>query len=113
MKDVPALEAPRRAGRLSVVATATALAAVSPVGGAAETRLLGDAWCQATVELERMLERRLGATRHGAGLRGPDEVVELWRDPAGDWVLVARHAGGRSCILATGAHWDAPLRPRG
>lgn len=92
---------------------AIALAALSPATGAAETRSLGDAWCQSTAELERVLERRLGVTRRGAGLRGPEEIVELWQDPAGDWVLVARHAGGRSCILATGAHWQGTLRPRG
>ncbi len=77
------------------------------VAGVAGAQQLDDVHCQATPEMERNLERRFGATRQGAGMRSPDEVMELWSDRGGDWALVARYATGRSCIVAIGVHWDA------
>lgn len=76
------------------------------VAGPAGAQQLDDVHCQATPEMERNLERRFGATRQGAGIRSPDEVMELWSDRGGDWALVARYATGRSCIVAVGAHWE-------
>jgi hypothetical protein len=73
---------------------------------------LGDVHCAPTPELAQVLERRFGVSRAGSGLRSPDQMMELWRDEAGDWALVARYAGGTSCILAMGAHWDA-AEPQG
>ena len=41
---------------------------------------------------------------HGAdvGLRGPDEVMELWENADGDWTLIITYAGGKRCIVAMG-----------
>ena len=112
MNEVSWSESIARAGTLLVSVLALTLATLPAAQAQGEARQLAGAWCQSTAEMERVLQRRFGATRQGSGLRGPDEVMELWHDTAGDWALVSRHAGGRSCIVATGAHWDPGARPR-
>ncbi|MEX5727229.1 hypothetical protein Ga0609869_000582 [Rhodovulum iodosum] len=69
--------------------------------------------CAPRAEMETRLKHRFGAVLQGVGLRGPDEVMELWSSPrSGDWTLVMRYAGGQSCIVAMGADW-VPLLPDG
>lgn len=58
--------------------------------------------CAPSEEMRHRLETRYRAHRAWAGLRGPDEVMELWEDPKGDWTLVITHAGGKWCIVAMG-----------
>ena len=96
----------------AALAVAPALALVArPDAGRAQAQI-GAVHCAPTPELAQVLERRFGVSRAGSGLRSPDQMMELWRDEAGDWALVARYAGGTSCILAMGAHWDA-AEPQG
>jgi hypothetical protein len=96
---------------LVLALTLAAAIAALPGEGRAQAQL-GAVHCAPTPELAQVLERRFGVSRAGGGLRSPDQMMELWRDEAGDWALVARYAGGTSCIVAMGAHWDA-AEPQG
>ena len=44
------------------------------------------------------------------GLRGPEQVMELWTGADGDWTLVVTYASGTSCIVAMGQDWQAVAR---
>jgi hypothetical protein len=73
---------------------------------------IADILCKPTQDMRQMLETRFGITRQGAGMRYPSQMMELWRDEAGEWALVARYATGTSCILAVGEAWHDPA-PKG
>jgi hypothetical protein len=63
--------------------------------------------CAEREEMLRRLEVEYGAVRRGTGLRGNGAVVEVWAVPStGDWTLVQNYAGGKSCIVAIGEHWE-------
>jgi hypothetical protein len=65
--------------------------------------------CADRAEMLRRLEVEYGAVRRGAGLRGPEAVLEVWAVPStGDWTLVQSYADGRSCIVAVGENWEGP-----
>lgn len=95
-----------------LLALAFAACLAAGPGAARAQAQLGEVHCAPTPELAQVLERRFGVSRAGGGLRSPDQMMELWRDEAGDWALVTRYAGGTSCIVAFGANWDAD-RPQG
>jgi hypothetical protein len=108
----PATRPERPATRLAHFAVSLALAAAALPGVARAQAQMDEMHCAPTPELAQMLERRFGVRRAGSGLRSPDEMMELWRDEAGDWALVARYAQGTSCIVAMGAHWSG-AEPQG
>lgn len=58
--------------------------------------------CAPSEDMRHRLETRYRARRTWAGLRGPDEVIELWEDRQGDWTLIIAHADGKWCIVAMG-----------
>ncbi len=62
--------------------------------------------CSAGADMRERLETRYRAARAWAGLRSPDEVMELWEDADGDWTLIIRHAGGNWCIVAMGEAFE-------
>jgi hypothetical protein len=63
--------------------------------------------CADRGEMLRRLQIEYGAVRQGAGLRGPEAVMEVWAVPAtGDWTLVQSYADGQSCIVAIGENWE-------
>ena len=65
--------------------------------------------CADREDMLHRLEVDYGAVRQGAGLRGPEAVMEVWAVPStGDWTLVQTYADGRSCIVALGENWEAP-----
>ncbi len=63
---------------------------------------IADVLCSAGADMRDRLETHYRAERSWAGLRGPDEVMELWQDADGDWTLIIRHASGNWCIVAMG-----------
>lgn len=68
---------------------------------------VSDLFCDDSLLLEQKLERVMGASKMGAGMRGPDAMLEIWITPRnGDWTLVHRYANGRSCIVAIGENWE-------
>lgn len=58
-----------------------------------------------------ILVRLSGAELAGAGLREAEAVLEVWRRPSGDWMLVQSYANGTACILAMGEAWEAVVPP--
>ena len=90
--------------QVSLTKFACALALVLGQPGAATTNggPIAHVLCSPGEDMRERLESRYRATRAWAGLRGPDEVVELWQDATGDWTLIIRHAGGNWCIVAMG-----------
>lgn len=70
---------------------------------------IGDVICAGRAEMLRRLQVEHGAERQGAGVRGPEAVLEVWSVPStGDWTLVQSYADGRACIVAIGEHWEGP-----
>jgi len=66
---------------------------------------LADIICSPTDQLRTRLTVQYGAERQAAGLREPEQVMEVWTDKNGGWTLVMRYASGTSCIVAMGEHW--------
>ena len=63
--------------------------------------------CSPSEAMTERLTRQLGSVRTASGLRNPEEVVEIWTAPRGDWTMVIRYASGKSCIVAMGQDWQA------
>ncbi|GGG74142.1 hypothetical protein GCM10011415_23210 [Salipiger pallidus] len=73
---------------------------------------IADALCEPGAHLTERLKTRHGAQLASTGLRSPDEIVELWTAPDGDWTMVIAYASGTSCIVAMGQNWaDTPQDP--
>ncbi|SPH23508.1 hypothetical protein DEA8626_02572 [Defluviimonas aquaemixtae] len=48
-----------------------------------------------------------GERQTGAGLSGPQQLVELWSSSeTGSFTIVLTQPDGRSCVLATGTSWQ-------
>lgn len=75
--------------------------------GAQAQNLIGEILCGAQDEIHAKLTRQFGVVKSGAGLRGPEAVMEIWTNPEnGDWTLVQSYVEGRACILAMGEYWE-------
>lgn len=75
---------------------------------------LSDVQCDDSARLTHTLSNVLGAERQGMGLRDPETLLEIWiTRKSGDWIIVQNYSNGRSCIVATGEHWEAtgPAEP--
>lgn len=62
--------------------------------------------CAPSGELETRLLRDHGSSRTAQGVRGPEQVMEVWTDQRGEWAMVVRYATGTSCIVAIGEAWE-------
>jgi len=65
--------------------------------------------CAPKAQMERRLTGQMGITRQAMGLRGPEEVMELWTGEDGDWTLVVTYASGSACIVAMGEAWQGVI----
>ncbi|MBU2960438.1 hypothetical protein KO516_06330 [Citreicella sp. C3M06] len=73
---------------------------------------IAEVLCEPSQRMSERLSLRSGATKASSGLRNPEEIMELWLDPAGDWTMVIAYASGTSCIVAMGEAWfDLPRDP--
>nr|WP_321362682.1 hypothetical protein [uncultured Celeribacter sp.] len=83
-------------------------AVLALVGLRAEAQsLIGEVLCGSKAEIHAKLTRQFGAVKTGAGLRGPEAMMEIWTNPkSGDWTLVQTYVEGRSCIVAMGEYWE-------
>ncbi len=75
---------------------ATGSEAVSPIA---------EVICSPTGEMHSKLERQYASRRAATGLRGREQIMEVWTDRRGDWTLVITYASGTSCIVAMGEDW--------
>lgn len=68
---------------------------------------IAEVLCENREVMEKRLTARMGSERQAMGLRGPEQVMELWTGANGDWTLVVTYASGTSCIVAMGQDWQA------
>lgn len=73
-----------------------------PQSGAANDGPLAQVLCAPAQDMRHRLETTYRAAPAWAGLRGPDEVLQLWQDAEGAWALIIAYAGGSWCIVAMG-----------
>ncbi|MBW4710294.1 hypothetical protein KX928_21100 [Roseobacter sp. YSTF-M11] len=66
---------------------------------------IGEVVCSPSADMQTRMERQYGSEMQASGLRGREQVMEVWTDPQGDWTMVVRYASGTSCIVAMGEHW--------
>ena len=71
---------------------------------------LAEVLCAPTDQLRTRYLSHVGTTRSAIGIRGPEQVMEVWTDARGDWTMVVRYASGTSCIVAMGEDW-VEMRP--
>ena len=86
----------------------TFLFLASPVAAA---NPIADILCAPTKQMHDKLTRQFGENRAATGVRGPDQIMEVWTDRHGDWTLVVTYASGTSCIVAMGEHWAETTPP--
>ncbi|MEX0285619.1 MAG: hypothetical protein AB3N23_13505 [Paracoccaceae bacterium] len=71
---------------------------------------IAEVLCEPTSALHSKLERQFGSIRSATGLRGPEQIMEVWTDPRGNWTMVVSYATGTSCIVAMGEDWVESAR---
>ncbi len=71
---------------------------------------IAEVLCEPTNTLYSKLKRQMQSTRTATGLRGPEQIMEVWTDPRGNWTMVVSYATGTSCIVAMGEDWVAAGR---
>lgn len=89
---------------------ASAVVALFLAGPAAPASPIAEVLCEPTDRMRAKLSQQFGERRTATGLRGPEQVMEVWTDARGDWTLVVRYAHGLSCIVAMGEHWQDEAR---
>ena len=87
---------------LILCAFAVPLQAASPVA---------ELICAPSEEMRSRITTQFGQHLASRGIRDPDQTMELWSSPRGDWTLVISYASGRRCIVAMGEHWDQIAPP--
>ncbi|WP_010139917.1 hypothetical protein [Oceanicola sp. S124] len=95
------------AGRITGPLLTVALALAGGAVGAASP--IAEVICDRTPMMEQRLKTAMNSEREGLGLRGPEQVMELWTTPRGDWTMVVTYANGKSCIVAMGEAWQGGL----
>ncbi len=61
--------------------------------------------CEPTARMHDKLRHQFGAQQTASGVRGPEQIMEVWTSRRGDWTLVVTYATGTSCIVAMGDNW--------
>jgi len=79
------------------------LVLAAPAGA---TNPIAEVLCEPTAQMQQRLVREFGERRHASGLRGREQIMELWTDARGDWTMVVTYASGTSCIVAMGEAWQ-------
>ena len=89
------------------------LALALPASQSAAASPIADVICEPTDRMTQRLTAQLHSRRQHMGLRGPEQVMEIWTDRRGDWTMVIAYASGQSCIVAMGEAWTdiAPTAP--
>ncbi|MTI03810.1 hypothetical protein E1297_48165 [Roseibium sp. RKSG952] len=62
--------------------------------------------CEPTGRMHEKLSRQFGSQQTASGIRGPEQIMEVWTSERGDWTLVMTYATGTSCIVAMGENWN-------
>lgn len=83
----------------------TLIPALSFLAAPAAASPIAEVICEPTSRMTAKLSGQLRSERQSMGLRGPEQVVEVWTDKRGDWTMVITYASGKSCIVAMGEAW--------
>lgn len=67
---------------------------------------IAEVLCETTPSLHERLSSRMRSGRVATGLRGHDQIFEVWTDKTGAWTMVLTYATGTSCIVAMGENWS-------
>lgn len=67
---------------------------------------IAEVLCEATPRLYDKLTRHFSSERVATGMRGPEQIMEVWSSDRGDWTMVVTYATGTSCIVAMGQDWQ-------
>ncbi len=90
--------------KLTVAACAALF--LSSMPGLAQSPI-AEVLCAPSQDMHAKLTRQFGEARRATGVRGPEQIMELWSsETSGDWTLVISYASGTSCIVAMGEHLD-------
>ncbi len=76
---------------------------------------IAEVLCEPTQRLHDKLKGQFRSERVATGMRGPEQIMEVWSSERGDWTMVVTYAAGTSCIVAMGQDWhthaeDKPAR---
>lgn len=72
---------------------------------------IADVICEPTERMHIKMTEQMRSQKAAVGLRGREQIVEIWTDARGDWAMVIAYATGKSCIVAMGEDWQ-PLTQR-
>lgn len=61
--------------------------------------------CEPTGRMHDKLAQQFRSQQAASGMRGPEQIMEVWTSESGDWTLVITYATGTSCIVAMGEDW--------
>lgn len=61
--------------------------------------------CEPTGRMHEKLTHQFGSHRAATGIRGPEQIMEVWTSKSGAWTMVVTYATGTSCIVAMGDNW--------
>ncbi len=79
---------------------------LSFLGVAAQARSpIAEVICEPPPALHERLQRQYEAHRSATGIRDPEQIMEVWTGPTGNWTLIVTYANGTSCIVAMGENW--------
>jgi hypothetical protein len=64
--------------------------------------------CGPRDQVVSVLGQKYSETRHGIGLNGPGQVMELYVNPTtGTWTILITLPAGETCLVASGEHYEA------
>ena len=66
---------------------------------------IAEVLCEPTPRLHEKLKRQFNAQRVASGVRGPEQIMEVWNTQHGSWTMIVTYATGTSCIVAMGQDW--------
>ncbi|MCG7519006.1 hypothetical protein [Ruegeria sp. Ofav3-42] len=89
---------------VSYISGACLVLAISAQLGQAKSPI-AEVICEPTSRMHDKLERQFGSQRAATGLRGPEQLMEVWTSDSGDWTMVVTYSSGTSCIVAMGQDW--------
>ena len=82
--------------------------ALSVLLGIAVTTLPAQAQTKCTTRTNMVTEltEKYGEVNQGVGIQSAQQLIEVWSSKkTGSWTIIASHANGMSCIMATGHNW--------
>jgi hypothetical protein len=63
--------------------------------------------CAPREQVLPVLQQKYGETRHGIGLAGTSQVMEIFSNPeTGTWTITATMPDGVMCLVASGDHFE-------